>query len=232
VQTAYFKEIPLHLAIQERHTRLISFLIDAKSNLDVRNYEGENSVFMAVRWCGVDVLNKLLDAGARPDLYNKAAASPLHVCVDFQDVDAARALLVKGANPNYQNNAGMTPFHVACERHELELAQLLYTSGADADVRDAHLRTSWACCDKQFKMDVANEVEPEEIPEIHHPIPRVDSMQWLHDGKCFVCQWMAAERLVLPCRHKVLCRNCTSRFFERYSSCPQCYMAVFASVKP
>jgi hypothetical protein len=232
VQTLYFKEIPLHLAIQERHTSLISFLIDVRSNLDVRNHEGENSVFLAVRWCGVDVLNKLLDAGARADLYNKAAASPLHVCVDFLDVDAARALLVKGANPNYQNNAGQTPFHVACERRQLELAQLFYTSGSDVDVRDAQLRTAWACCDRQFKMDVANEVEPEIVPEVHPRIPRVDSMQWLHDGKCFLCQRLAAERLVLPCRHKVLCRTCTGQFFERYSSCPQCYMAVFASVKP
>jgi hypothetical protein len=185
-----------------------------------------------VRWCGVDVLNKLLDSGAAPNLYNKAAASPLHVCVDFIDVDAARALLVKGADPNYQNNAGQTPFHVACARRERELAQVFYQSGADLEVRDAELRTAWQCCDKEFKMAVTEEVEEQPEVDVPRGVPKVDSMQWLYDGKCFVCQRMPAERVVLPCRHNVLCRMCTQQFFERYSSCPQCAIAVFASVKP
>jgi hypothetical protein len=49
VQASYLKGIPLHLAIQERHTGLIGFLIDGRSNLDIRHHQGENAVFLAVR---------------------------------------------------------------------------------------------------------------------------------------------------------------------------------------
>jgi hypothetical protein len=73
-QTSYFKEIPLRVGIQEREHKMIDFLIASKSNVNMRNYQGENSVFLAVRWYSVDVLNKLLDSGANPHLYNKTVA--------------------------------------------------------------------------------------------------------------------------------------------------------------
>ena len=230
-QTAYFRETPLHLAIQERKTEMIDLLLDKGANCDIRNYEGENSVFMAVRWCGVDILEKLLDAGANPNLYNKEAASPLHVCVDYLAYDAARALLMKQADPNYQNNNGQTPFHVACVRKEVMLAQIFYESGADPDVRDAELKTAWMCCDEEFKAKVLQELPDDPIVEPPGHVSEQNSRQWLIDGKCFMCKNLVADKVVLPCRHRVLCEQCSSQFFEQYSSCPQCYMAVFAAVK-
>lgn len=230
-QTKYFRETPLHLAIQEKKSEMISLLLDHGANPDIRNHEGENCVFLAIRWCDVDILGKLLDAGANPNLYNKEAASPLHICVDFLAYDAARVLLMKGADPNYQNNKGQTPFHVACVRREVMLAQIFYESGADPDVRDAELRTAWKCCDDDFKAKVLQEVPDDPIVEPAAKIPEQDSRQWLIDGKCFMCKNLVADKVVLPCRHKVLCEQCSSQFFEQYGSCPQCYMAVFAAVK-
>ena len=209
---------------------MIDFLLGAGANPNIRNYEGENCVFLAVRWCGVDVLERILDAGGDPNLYNKAAASPLHLCVDFLASDAAQVILAKGANPDYQNSEGQTPLHLACARRELNLAQLLYDKGANPEVRDAQLRNVWGCCDAEFKAVVTREAPPPEPPAPEGPPKPVDPMQWLIDGKCFVCQTEAADRGLLPCRHKVLCHNCASGFLEHYNSCPQCYMAIYGTV--
>jgi hypothetical protein len=210
---------------------VIKFLLENAANPDIRNYEGENSVFLAVRWCKVDVLTILLDASANPNLYNKNAASALHLCVDFKAEDHARTLLMKGGDPNYQNNQGQTPFHVACERKESVLAQVFYESGADPEVRDADLWRAWDCCDEEFRTIVTEETPEVPLKPNVENLPEPDAKAWLYEGKCFVCQQLLADKLVLPCRHKVLCHNCSAQFFELYSSCPQCYMSVYAATQ-
>lgn len=140
---------------------------------------------------------------------------------------------MKGADPNYQNSEGQTPFHVACERGQEILAQIFYESGADPEVRDAQLRTVWKCCSEEFKAKVIP--PPFDDGSLNKGnegfISPQDSQKWLTDHKCFLCQQLDADRVLLPCKHKVLCHKCASQFFEQYSSCPQCYMAVYAAVK-
>lgn len=192
----------------------------------------ENTVFLAVRWGNTDILEKLLSHNANPNTYNKNATSPLHLCVEFNNADAARILLMKGADPNYQNSDGQTPFHMAVLKGNVQLSQIFYESGADPEVRDAELRTVWKCCTDEFK-DQVTMAPPDEgppKPEEAAPPPE-DPRQWLIDGKCFMCRENNADRLLLPCRHKVICQRCAEQFFEQFSTCPDCYMAVFASVK-
>ncbi|OHT08235.1 hypothetical protein TRFO_23312 [Tritrichomonas foetus] len=192
----------------------------------------ENSVFLAVRWGNTDILELLLNHNANPNIYNKSATSPLHLCVEFHAADAARLLLMKGADPNYQNNDGQTPFHVAVVNGDVQLSQIFYESGADPEIRDASLKIVWDCCSEDFMKEVTmappDEGPPPPPPE---PLPRENSRQWLLDGKCFVCREMDADRYLLPCRHKCVCHSCSEQFFEQYSTCPDCYMAVFAAVK-
>ena len=187
---------------------------------------------MAIRWGNTDILELLLNHNANPNIYNKTSASPLHLCVDLHAYDAARLLLMKGADPNYQNSDGQTPFHYAVIKKELPLAQIFYESGADPEIRDANLQIVWDHCTEEYKNQVMSiTIEEPPPPPEPEPIPRVNSRQWLLDGKCFLCKEMDADRFLLPCRHKCLCHNCASQFLEQYSSCPDCYGAVFAAVK-
>ena len=175
----------------------------------------------------------LIDYAADPNLYNKLAASPLHLCVDYQAEEEARTLMLKGADPNYQDNDGKTPFHVAAQRRNVTMGSLFFESGADPEVRDANLHSVWDLCDEEYKEKIyPNDVQPSKPSSKLDGPGEDDGMQWLRDEKCFMCKDNEADRILLPCKHRVLCHNCSNQFLEEYAVCPQCHMAVFAAVKP
>jgi hypothetical protein len=175
----------------------------------------------------------IIDGGADPNFYNKQAASPLHVCVDYDAEEEARTLMLKGADPNYQDSKGMTPFHVAAERKCAKMASLFFQSGADPDVRDAELRTVWETCGPEFKQKIyPSEISKQKDSDDEAPPAEDDGKQWLRERKCFVCKTNDANRVLLPCRHLVLCHLCSAKFLEQFTYCPECEMAVYAAVKP
>lgn len=232
-QTHYFRETPLHLAIQQNRKEIVELLLENGADPNIRNYDGENTVYCAIRWSEVDVCKALLDKGANPNIYNKIALSPLHVCVDLEKNDFLRLLLRNKADPDYQNSQGQTPFHVAVERGLEQLAASFATGGADPEVRDAELITVWNLNSAEFK----DRCIPPEVPESilekssSNKSYASDELAWLKKGLCFFCQKFAADRIVLPCRHKVICHSCAPSFFEEHGECPQCEVAIWAAIK-
>ncbi|EAX85189.1 hypothetical protein TVAG_383780 [Trichomonas vaginalis G3] len=229
----YHKETPLHLAVQENKLDIINLLLENKADPNIRNFDGENVIFTAIRWSHPDLIELLIQNKADPNMYNKKSLSPLHVCVEYKAEAEARTLMLHGANPRYQDSQGKTPFHVAVQNRDTEMSKLFLECGDDlALIRDNNLKTVWDSCPAEFK----NTVIPVEIPQPEDNSnkkekPAEDEMQWLKDKKCCMCKNMDAERILLPCRHCVLCNNCTPKFLEQYFQCPVCKMAIFAAAK-
>lgn len=137
------------------------------------------------------------------------------------------------ADPRYQDSLGRTPFHTAVLNRDSEMSKLFLECGDDlALVRDNSLKTVWDGVPEEFKKTVI----PQDIPQPENngnnkEAPPEDEYQWLKDKKCFMCRKMDAEKIVLPCRHCVLCNNCTPKFLETHFQCPQCKMAIFGAAR-
>lgn len=223
----------MHLAIQENREEIVVYLLEHQANPNIRNYEGECAIHVAIKWSSPKLIDAILEHGGNPNLYNKNAESPLHICVSLKLVEAARTLMLKGANLNYQDSNGQTPFHLAVSIESSEMSKLFFESGSDPDVKDANLKTVWDICSKELYQYL----NPKPIEKATKPDSRIglgserDFEKWNEGKQCYVCKKNEANRVLLPCRHKVVCNNCSSKFFEENSSCPICSMAVYAAIK-
>lgn len=220
------------MAIQENHKNVITLLLSKNANPDIRNYEGETAIFIAIRYGHTDLFQQLIDAGANPNLYNKSAQYPLHICVEYKEGEASRNLMLMGADPNLQDNQGHTPFHIAAKNGDLETARIFTESGANPEIRNAQLQNVWDLCNEELINELnPPEADPESAKQEAPPDDAEDPLQWNKDGKCFVCRSYMADRILLPCRHRVVCQHCSSRFFEEHGKCPLCDSAVYAAIK-
>lgn len=138
-----------------------------------------------------------------------------------------------GANPNYQDSQGKTPFHIAVSRNNETMSRLFCESGADPDVRDGQLQNVWDCCPEDLlnKLNPVPSDDSKDVEAKADPDTNEDKKSVGGERYCVVCNSRPADRFLLPCRHKVICHQCASDFFEGQTFCPECNMAVVAAVE-
>jgi len=111
----------LHLAVIKYHTDLVSALLKAGADPNVKDFEGKTPLHYAVitarkRFPNTAIIIALLKAGANPNLQDNNGNTPLHYTfaknfyLEKFKVKNTKVLLSNGANPNIKNKKGETPF--------------------------------------------------------------------------------------------------------------------------
>jgi ankyrin repeat protein len=125
----------LHDAIIKGNTDYIQALLNAGTDIEARNKEGNTPLYVAVEKGQLEVAKLLLDRKADIHARNREGNALLHVAVGENQIELIKLLLAKGADVNSRNTFQNTPLHWAVRHGNLEIVRLLLERGADVNVQ-------------------------------------------------------------------------------------------------
>ncbi|MCL1814548.1 MAG: ankyrin repeat domain-containing protein [Treponema sp.] len=134
----------LHYAAREGYTGYVSFFLDKKTDVDIKNNSGATALHEAVREGRVDTMSLLIIQGAKLDTQDAKGNSPLHLAApEDKHREVAAMLLYNGASPNLRDEHGETPLHVVITLgRPRELIDLFLSRGADVTARNIEGKTA------------------------------------------------------------------------------------------
>lgn len=126
---------PLHWAVFKGDIDCIRSLLEAKSVVDAKAFEGWVPLHYAFKVKGREqaIIRLLKDHGADLNLADNNNQAPLHYSVKSGSIDGARCLLDLGADLEIRDNQGFTPFAKTVQQNEAGLVRLFLSRGAKVD---------------------------------------------------------------------------------------------------
>jgi hypothetical protein len=199
---------------REIYDLLTSYQVD----VTLKNKDGENALFYAVRNNDEALIDDLVQRGVDVNDRNDSGITPLYVAVSLKRVKLVKKLLDHKADPKAEIHPS---FKLAKEMEHKELLALLGELGAaSADIRGTRVaahktRARPGTAGGRRKRIVHEEVEEEVAKH--------------NEGFCYVCERNRASQKLIPCGHVVSCRGCIKRFIEDQPPCPVCNLKFYAT---
>lgn len=132
---------PLILAAQEGHWSTVKLLLDRRSPIDHRAYDGHSALSAALLEGHTDVAELLMKRGADTDVRDAEGRPLLYLLVLEGRLDMATLLIEKGGVPlESRDSEGRTALHVASWQGCVEIVDLLLKHGANSNAQDAEGR--------------------------------------------------------------------------------------------
>ncbi|XP_056279286.1 ankyrin repeat domain-containing protein 50 isoform X1 [Pseudoliparis swirei] len=132
---------PLILAAQEGHWSTVKQLLDRRSPIDHRAYDGHSALSGALLEGHADVAELLMRRGADTDVRDAEGRPLLYLLVLEDRLDKATLLIGKGGVPlESRDSEGRTALHVASWQGCVEMVDLLLKHGANPNAQDTEGR--------------------------------------------------------------------------------------------
>lgn len=132
---------PLILAAQEGHWSTVRLLLDRRSPIDHRSYDGHSALSAALLESHADVAELLMKRGADTDVRDAEGRPLLYLLVLEGRLDMATLLIEKGGVPLESRDCeGRTALHVASWQGCAEIVELLLQHGANPNAQDSEGR--------------------------------------------------------------------------------------------
>uniref|UniRef100_A0A0G4HX42 Uncharacterized protein n=1 Tax=Chromera velia CCMP2878 TaxID=1169474 RepID=A0A0G4HX42_9ALVE len=132
---------PLHLAVREGVTPLVSLLLEKGAEIDAKGKWGRLPLALAALNGHTSTASLLLKSGADVNARDNEGETALHLSVSRGHLGTLSLLLERGADLTATNESGWTALHSAALNHQPTAASVLLKRGADVDARDKHGRT-------------------------------------------------------------------------------------------
>ncbi|XP_035533137.1 ankyrin repeat domain-containing protein 50 [Morone saxatilis] len=132
---------PLILAAQEGHWSTVRLLLDRRSPIDNRAYDGHSALSAALLEGHAEVAELLMRRGADTDVRDAEGRPLLYLLVLEGRLEMATLLLEKGGVPlESRDSEGRTALHVASWQGCVEMVDLLLKHGANPNAQDTEGR--------------------------------------------------------------------------------------------
>ncbi|KAI4806077.1 hypothetical protein KUCAC02_010665 [Chaenocephalus aceratus] len=132
---------PLILAAQEGHLSTVRLLLDRRSPIDHRAYDGHSALSAALLEGHTDVAELLMRRGADTDVRDAEGRPLLYLLVLEDRLEKATLLIEKGGVPlESRDSEGRTALHVASWQGCVEMVDLLLKHGANPNAQDTEGR--------------------------------------------------------------------------------------------
>lgn len=146
---------PLHLAIENDLTEVVSFLLDKGADINVINHDGDTPIIHSLEHSMINCFDMFLRRGADCSLSNSLGQtvlmryaaklwhklSPLFIGGENRILRDFNRMLQLGANINATESTGRTTLHIACSQNIINentifFIQTLLENGANVNIRD------------------------------------------------------------------------------------------------
>ena len=128
---------PLHIAAFKGKSAVVSLLLDAKVEFDLKDKEEESTPLIFAAYNGHrEIVKMLLEVGADSNSADYCDKTALYWAVFNNDIDMARMLIRYGAKVNKPEVSDKIPLHIAAFRANAEMIKLLLDAGADVEIQD------------------------------------------------------------------------------------------------
>lgn len=135
-------QTPLILAAQEGHCSTVRLLLERKSPIDHRGYNGHSALSAAALQGHREVVELLLRRGADTDVRDAEGRPLLYLLILEACLDIATLIIEKGGVPlESRDTEGRTALHVAAWQGDLDGIELLLRHGADPNALDSEGRS-------------------------------------------------------------------------------------------
>lgn len=132
---------PLILAAQEGHWSTVRLLLDRRSPIDHRAYDGNSALSAALLEGHAEVAELLMRRGADTDVRDAEGRPLLYLLVLEGRLEMATLLIEKGGVPlESRDSEGRTAIHVASWQGCVEILDLLLKHGANPNAQDTEGR--------------------------------------------------------------------------------------------
>nr|XP_020476967.1 ankyrin repeat domain-containing protein 50-like [Monopterus albus]XP_020476968.1 ankyrin repeat domain-containing protein 50-like [Monopterus albus]XP_020476969.1 ankyrin repeat domain-containing protein 50-like [Monopterus albus]XP_020476970.1 ankyrin repeat domain-containing protein 50-like [Monopterus albus]XP_020476971.1 ankyrin repeat domain-containing protein 50-like [Monopterus albus] len=132
---------PLILAAQEGHWTTVKLLLDRRSPIDHRAYDGHSALSAAILEGHTEVAELLMKRGADTNVRDAEGRPLLYLLVLEGRLDMATLLIEKGGVPlESKDSEGRTALHVASWQGCVEIVDLLLKHGANPNAQDTEGR--------------------------------------------------------------------------------------------
>ncbi|XP_066172726.1 ankyrin repeat and SOCS box protein 3 isoform X2 [Sylvia atricapilla] len=126
---------PLFLAVENRHTEVVEFLLQHGTNVEgSHSWSGWNSLHQASFQGSTEIMQMLLEKGAGKDCRDDFGITPLFVAAQYGQLESLQLLLSHGADVNCQAKDRATPLLIAAQEGHLDCVKLLLAAGADPNL--------------------------------------------------------------------------------------------------
>ncbi|BFZ04903.1 hypothetical protein BsWGS_07942 [Bradybaena similaris] len=133
------QRVALHEACIGGHLESVRLLVDATSDINVGDINGQTAAHLAAFHGETKVLKLLLDKGANMTATDNKGRQPAHLSATRNHKPILQLLFKCGVDLDSQCNAGKTPLHYAAQYGSYEALVYLIERNSDLTVRDVHL---------------------------------------------------------------------------------------------
>ena len=137
------RKTPLHMAIEAQSIEIVRILLDAGSDLGLKNGYGHDAIMTAVSAGNESIFKLIHSRGGRLDSLDKTKNSLLHRAVARNREAIAISLIDKMPELiDRRNELGNTPLMIAARRSNTRMAKLLLSYGADVSLSNGYARSA------------------------------------------------------------------------------------------
>lgn len=130
-------KIPLHYAIQFINYYAIEVLLNAKSNVNFQDKNGNNALQLAIKTKEFDICQKILETDVHINAINNIGETALHIACNLKFVNIIQLLINNGIDVNIREiKTNMSALIYAINRDSFDIVKILIANKININLQD------------------------------------------------------------------------------------------------
>ena len=124
-------------AVSQNHQNCVTYLIEAKANVNIRSSDGITVLLMAAEKGHTSIVKYLIEANANVNMQSSDGTTPLLVAAENGHIDIVKYLIEANADGNMQNLNGLTALLMATQNGHIEIVKCLIEANANVNMQNS-----------------------------------------------------------------------------------------------
>lgn len=148
---------PLHLAAEDNHPGIVSFLLDRKANFDATCANGFTALHLSANTGASNCVALLIKAGAKLDIRDDFGRNAIHLAASNGHIEVVQRICQANKGMvDITDKDGNTPLHDSITANQVSVAMELLKHGASTDLPNSNGHTALSLAIIEGNIEMAN----------------------------------------------------------------------------